>query len=279
MIKSIPHVTAALLLAFSVNAMAEEQSLEEISKELSNPNTSLASLNLKLQFRGFEGDLDKADDQSSTSLVFQPSLPFKREDGSKIIFRPAMPFFVDQPVFEGGSDWGDDSGLGDISFDLAYAPAPQKDDPGKLIAFGVISSLPTGDEDLGFGEATTLGPELLYGSISKELIWGLFPNHQWDVSGDIDVNLTTMQVFYIKFAAAGVTYGSSPIMSYDHEEDELTLPLNFSVSKTTALGGRPWKLGAEINYYVEQPDAFGPEWMISFSAAPVVENAMAEWFK
>ena len=279
MFKSIPYITAALLLAFSANTLAEEKSLEEISKELSNPNTSLASLNLKLQFRGFEGDLDKADEQSSTMLVFQPSLPFKREDGSKIIFRPAIPLFVDQPVFEGGSDWGDDSGLGDISFDLAYALVPDKDDPGKLLAIGVISSLPTGDEDLGFGEATTLGPELLYGNISKERIWGLFPNHQWDVSGDIDVNLTTVQVFYVKFAGGGMTYGSSPIMSYDHEEDELTLPLNFSVSKTTALGGRPWKLGAEINYYVEQPDAFGPEWMISFSVAPVVENAMAEWFQ
>lgn len=253
--------------------------MDEIAKELANPNTSLASLTLKLQFRGFEGDLDDADDQNSTTLLFQPALPFKRDDGSKIIFRPAIPFIVDQPLFQGGSDWDEETGLGDISFDLAYAFAPEKEDPGKLVALGIISSLPTGDDDLGFGEATTLGPEFLYGRISKELIWGLFPNHQWDISGDNDVNLTTMQIFYFRFAAEGVTYGSSPIMTFDHEEDEWTVPLNFTVSKTTAFGGRPWKLSAEINYYVEQPDAFGPEWMISFSAAPVVKNAMAEWFK
>ncbi len=279
MSKSITLVTSVLLFACLTNAYAEEQSLDEIAKELANPNTSLASLNLKLQFRGFEGDLDKADDQNSTTLVFQPSLPFKRDDGSKIIFRPAIPFFVDQPLFEGGSDWDDDSGLGDISFDLAYAFKPPEDNPGNLTAVGIISSLPTGDEDLGFGEATTLGPEFLYGQISKELIWGLFPNHQWDVSGDIDVDLTTMQVFYFRFAAEGVTYGTSPIMTFDHEEDEWTIPLNITVTKTKAFGSRPWKLGVEINYYVEQPDAFGPEWMISFSAAPVVKNALAEWFK
>lgn len=277
--KWITPGATALLFAFSMNARAEEQSIDEIAKELANPNTSLASLNLKLQFRGFEGDLDKADDQDGTTLVFQPSLPFKRDDGSKIIFRPAIPFFIDQPLFAGGSDWDDDSGLGDISFDLAYAFAPEKEDPGKLVAVGIISSLPTGDEDLGFGEATTLGPEFLYGQISKELIWGLFPNHQWDISGDIDVNLTTMQVFYFKFAGEGVTYGTSPIMTFDHEEDEWTFPLNITITKTTAFGGRPWKLGVEVNYYVEQPDAFGPEWMISFSAAPVVKNALAEWFK
>jgi hypothetical protein len=148
-----------------------------------------------------------------------------------------------------------------------------------LVAYGIFSSLPTGDDDLGFGEATTLGPELLYGRISKELIWGVFPNHQWDISGDIDVNLTTMQLFYILFGGEGLTYGSSPIITYDHEEDELTLPLNVTVSKTIPIGGRPWKVGGEFNYYVEQPDEFGPEWMLVFSVAPVVKNPMAEWFK
>jgi len=35
----------------------------------------------------------------------------------------------------------------------------------------------------------------------------------------------------------------------------------------------------EINYYVDQPDAFGPEWMIGFNIAPVVQNKLANWFK
>jgi hypothetical protein len=271
-----------LLLPFVVTGFAhaqEEQSIDEIAKELANPNTSVASLTLKLQLRAFEGDLSDADDQDSTTFLFQPSLPFKRVDGSKIIWRPAVPFIVDQPLFQGGSDWDSETGLGDISFDLAYALPPEKDDPGKLVAYGIFSSLPTGDDDLGFGEATTLGPELLYGRISKELIWGVFPNHQWDISGDIDVNLTTMQLFYILFGGEGLTYGSSPIITYDHEEDELTLPLNVTVSKTIPIGGRPWKVGGEFNYYVEQPDEFGPEWMLVFSVAPVVKNPMAEWFK
>ena len=258
---------------------AVKPSTDEIAKELANPNTSLASLTFKLQYRGFKGDLDDADDQNSTMILFQPGLPFNRDDGSKIIFRPAIPFIIDQPLYQGGSDWDEETGLGDISFDLAYAFAAEKEDPGKLTALGIISSLPTGDDDLGLGETTTLGPELLYGHISKEGIWGLFPNHQWDIDGDKDVNLTTMQLFYFRFAAEGVTYGTSPIMSFDHEEDGWTVPLNLTVSKTMVVGGRPWKLGSEINYYVEQPDAFGPEWMVSFSVAPVVENGLAEWFK
>ena len=269
----------ALLLPGITLAQEQEQSIDEIAKELANPNTSVASLTFKLQYRTFEGDLGDADDQDSTTLLFQPSLPFKRDDGSKIIWRPAVPLIVDQPLFEGGDDWDEETGMGDISFDLAYALPTDENDPGKLVAFGIFASLPTGDDDLGFGEATTLGPEFLYGKISKEMIWGIFPNHQWDISGDIEVNLTTTQLFYLRFAEGGLTYGTSPIMTFDHEEDEWTIPLNLTVSKTIALGGRPWKIGGEINYYVEQPDDFGPEWMFVFSVAPVVKNVLADWFK
>jgi hypothetical protein len=248
---------------------AAKPSMDEIAKELSNPNTSVATMTFKTQFRTFEGDLGDADEQSSTTLLFQPGLPFKREDGSKIIWRPALPFIVDQPLFQGGSDWDEESGMGDISMDLAYACPTEKDDPGKLVAVGFFTSLPTGDDDLGFGETTTLGPEVLYGRISKEKIWGLFPSHQWDVGGDVDVNLTSMQLFYFVFAEGGISYGTSPTLVYDHEADEATIPMNFTVSKTIAVGGRPWKV----------PDPFGPEWRLSFSVAPVVKNPLAEGFK
>jgi hypothetical protein len=52
------------------------------------------------------------------------------------------------------------------------------------------------------------------------------------------------------------------------------------VGKTVIqANGRPWKLGLEVNYYTEKPDSFGPEWMVGFSIAPVIENPLAKWFK
>ena len=258
---------------------AAKPSVDEIAAELSNPNTSVASLTLKFQYRSFEGDLPNADDQDSMTALFQPTLPFKRDDGSLVVFRPAIPFIVDQPLYEGGNNWSDESGLGDISFDLAYALAPREDNPGWLTAFGLFASLPTGDEDLGFGESTTLGPELIVGEISKKGIWLVFPSHQWDVGGDIDISLTSVQAGGLIFGSDGWVYGSTPTLSYDHENNEATIPVNFIVSKTVVLGGRPWKLGGEINYYIDKPDEFGPEWMISFSVTPVVKNVFADLFK
>jgi len=252
-------------------------SASELAAELSNPNTSVASLTFKLQYRQFEGDLPRADDQHGTMLLFQPSLPFVLDNGDKILWRPAVPVFLDQPAFDPDTGRFDGkAGLGDIAFDLAYAP---KTGAGSLFAVGLITSLPTATDDLGT-DRWTLGPEVLIGKITKKYVVGLFPNHQWDVggSGNADINLTTIQAFYTYLPGGGWNVGSAPIMSYDWESEQWTLPLNVNAGKTVLFGGRPWKLSVELNYYVDKPDAIGPEWMLGFSAAPVVKNRMAGWF-
>jgi hypothetical protein len=171
------------------------QSAEEIAKELANPNTALATLTLKNQHRTFEGDLPNAGDQDSFTMVFQPALPFVLESGAKVFFQPAIPIVSDQPLFNAETgDFDAQNGLGDIAFDLAYAPVTA---PGTIVAYGLISGLPTGTDGVT-SDRWTLGPEFLYGKLTEKYVAGFFPNHQWDVggSGDADINLTTIQPFY-----------------------------------------------------------------------------------
>jgi len=256
---------------------AAAPSADELAAELSNPNTAVASLTLKTQFRGFDGDLPDASDQSSTTLLFQPILPFALNSGAKVIWRPAVPLLVDQPLPDGSSgEFDGEFGLGDIAFDLAYAP---KTKGGLLFAYGFITSLPTATNDLGTDQ-WTLGPEILIGKISKKFVVGFFPNHQWDIagSGDTDVNLTTVTAFLTFLPGGGWNWGSAPIATFDHKSDQWTLPLNVNVGKTIVLGGRPWKFNVELNYFVDQPDAFGPEWLIGINITPVVNNGIAKWF-
>ena len=278
--KLIAITLAGCLIGSMGVAQAEkkERSADEIAKELANPNTPLASLNFKTQYRTFKGNLPGADDQTGTTVLFQPSLPFPLENGGLVFFRPAIPFIASQPVPVGLARFDDESGIGDIAFDLAYAP---KRDDGLLIAYGIISSLPTATEDTLGSDRITLGPEYLIGKLTKEYVIGAFPNHQWDIggSGNKDISLTTIQFFGVILPGGGWNYGSSPIINYDWEIEEWTVPLNFNFGKTVIWEGRPWKLSLEINYYVEQPDAFGPEWMIGINITPVVKNALANWFK
>jgi len=252
-------------------------SADEIAAELANPNTSVATLTLKTQYRWFTGDLPDAGSQSSPMLLFQPSFPFKLASGDMVLWRPALPLFIDQPVFDANTaTFSGETGLGDFAFDLAYAP---KLPGGWLIATGLITAWPTATNDLGT-DRFTLGPELLIGKLSKTLVLGVFPNHQWDVggSGDADINLTTIQAFATFLPGGGWNIGSAPIMSYDWNSEQWTVPLQLNVGKTVMFGGRPWKLSFEINYYVEQPDPFGPDWMIGFNVAPVVKNGLASLF-
>jgi len=272
----------ACLIFSTTAAMAQEQSgksADEIAKELANPNTPLASLNFKLQYRTFEGDLPKADDQESTTLLFQPVFPFPVANGDVVFFRPAIPLQFNQPVFHAGKmDFDDESGLGDITFDLAYGRTTKT---GLLWAAGIVSTVPTATEDTLGADRWTLGPEFLIGKLTKTYVVGAFPSHQWDVggSGDADISLTTIQLFISILPGGGWNVGTSPIMTYDWEGEEWTVPLNFNFGKTVIMGGRPWKLSMELNYYVEHPDTFGPEWFIGLNVTPVVENVMATWFK
>ena len=254
---------------------AATPSADELAAELSNPNTAVATLTFKNQFRWFEGDLPNADNQSSYTLLFQPALPFVLDSGNKILWRPAIPFIVDQPVpdpSKGG--FGDKTGLGDIVFDLAYAPKAKN---GTLIAYGIIASLPTATDDSLGSDRWTLGPELLIGKIKSKSIMGIFPNHQWDIggSGDANINLTSTQVFYTHLPGGGWNVGTGPNFTYDWKNEQWTVPLQINIGKTVVWNGRPWKLSAELNYYVENSDAFGPEWMLSFNVAPVVKNGLA----
>jgi hypothetical protein len=256
---------------------ASQPSAEEIAQKLANPNTPMASLTFRLQQRLFDGDLPGAGSQSGTVLVFQPSFPFALENGDVVFFRPGIPIQLDSPS-PNGTGFSSESGIGDIAFDVAYGRTTKT---GMLYAGGMIVSLPTATDDALGTDRFTMGPEFMIGKLTKKWVIGAFPNHQWDVggSGDKDISLTTIQLFGTVLPGGGWNYGSSPIITFDHITDQWTIPLNVQIGKTVIWGGRPWKLSAEINYYVERSDVFGPEWMIGFNVAPVVENVLASWFK
>ena len=77
----------------------------------------------------------------------------------------------------------------------------------------------------------------------------------------------------------GWNIGSTPIMDYNWESGEWTIPLQFSVRKTVAIGKTPVQLELEINYYIDQPDAFGPKWMVGLNITPVVDNVINDWIR
>ncbi len=274
-----PIIATALLLTAPTMAKTldtdtsnnAQSTAEQAAKELANPNTAYASLNFKFQHSSYENG------GSSLTTTFQPILPFPLDNGDKIIFRPAISYVESDYNVEGIEA---PSGVSDVSFDLAYATS-FGGDPTNLIATGVFATLPTGSSDLT-GDQFAVGPELFIGKLSSERLFGAFNTHQWGFAeegqNNQKVNRTGVQLIYVEMLGEGWTVGSAPQMSYDWNENQAEIPLNLTVSKTTILGGRPWKFALEANYYIEKDEKKRPDFMIGLNITPVVENKLTELF-
>ena len=277
-----PAIAAAILLILGqpTAALAQDsagKSADEVAKSLSNPNTPLASLNFENGFTWYKGSLPGADAQTSYSLLFQPVLPFPIDSqGTTIFWRPAVPLLFDQPVYDvARGDFRDASfGIGDIGFDLAVGRTEKS---GFIWAFGTLVTLPTATNKDFAGKQFRMGPEMLLGQASSKGIAVLFPSHQWDVAGwsDKDYSVSAVQLGGVYFLGGGATIGSLPKLSYDWVSQDWTIPVNLAFSQTIVTDGQPIKHTLNFDYYLEQPDAFGPDFMFRYTITPVVENPLA----
>ena len=278
-------ILSCVLSAEAEDTEGATHSSDDVARELTNPNSSLATLNLKNQYRWYTGDLPGAEDQGNYTMIFQPifplALPAKSNgDKANIFLRPGIPILFNQPVPKasgGGVDYDGTTALGDIQFDLAYGVSKAS---GFLWAAGVVGTLPTATDSGVAGKQLRLGPEMLLAKFEPWGLYGIFPSHQWDVTGwsDKTYSTTTLQPVLKFILKDGWTLGTSPIGFYDWESDEWTYPVNVDISKTVVLGKTPWKFDLEFNWYFVQPDEFGPEFMIGFNIAPVVRNPFQKPF-
>jgi hypothetical protein len=302
--------TWAFALALALSATAafaqhEGKSADEVAKELSNPAGALASLVNNIEYSRYKGDLPGADDQDGWSYSFQPVLPFPvGDEGRRIIFRPLFPVPLNQPVFNNQRGLGNpiivesgslsttvtpgigkfersDVNLGDISFDLVYAGTEmQTKHDGFLWGVGAAGTLPTATDAALGGSQWRLGPEVFGGLVRKWGTMGLLVSHQWNLAGSNDQahSVTGGQYFYAIGLGKGWQIASGPNFAYNWLADSdqaLTLPVGIGVAKTTKFGSTPVKFQVQVQYFVEQPDAFGPEWLLKFSMTPVIKNLFA----
>ena len=251
---------------------AATPSAEEMALKLSNPTAPVMTLGNNIDIVQFDGDLDGASDEISVRYLFQSVFPFKLDDQSSILFRPAIPVFFDEPVPEPNGEFGSEGvDLGDIGFDLLYG---RTESSGLLWGFGAVGTLPTSTSDVLGKDLWAAGPEALLGKIGK---WGALIgvlSHQWDFagSGKGEIDVTTFNYVYAFQLGGGWQLASAPAITYDHakSDDKLTLPLGVGIAKTAFLGGRPWKFQVQYWNYIERADAFAPEHQIRLSINPVV---------
>ena len=295
MIKKFQNIVALIgfiLFVHTVCLYAQDEAdsgknNEEIAKELANPNTTLGTMAFPIDFAFYNGTLPQANEQFSTSINFQPSLPIPIAKGVNLFVRPFIPIILTQPVYGDSGFEQKGFNLGNISADVAIG----KTWPSKTITIlGAFAGFPTAtNPDLKSSEVT-LGPEVMVAQLFNWGAIGVLVNHAWGVSGTPNeggssdefsiqsnrprhASVTAGQYFYVVNLKNAWQITGQPTWSYNHDAEEgsrLTFPIGTGVNKVVSWGKLPVKLTLQYWYYVSSPEAFGPKHQIRLQIAPVV---------
>ncbi len=231
------------------------QSVDEISKELSNPVSSLYIFPFEYDF---DGDVGPNYGKRNT-LNIQPVIPVNLGKDWKVIIRTIVPLIQQSDVY------GDTSqkGVGDIEQSFFFAPqSTSTQGPNKIIwGVGPIVNIPIGSDDFStkkwaFGPAATLVVQTenwTFGGLAEQL---------WSTGGegDRDINATSIQPFVAYHIKGGWTVSGNVELDYDWVDDELSAPLEVGVGKVIKLGGVvPLSIGLSPRYYLKRTD-MDPRW-------------------
>ena len=247
-------------------------SSDDLARDLNNPNAPLAKLTIEYTRTTFEGDIPGADDESADLVLFKPVFPFPlNDDGTRNLFvRPVFAYAASQPLFDpDDGDFDSASGFGDLGYDVALG---QSYDSGLIMIGGIQGTIPIGSDELS-SDQYRLGPEFIVAHINESRVLAAFPAHQWDISGDgPDYSVTTLELFALKFLAGGWTVGTQPVISYDWEDSQATVPLNLTVRKVIRLADMPMQVSVGFDYFIEKDDDFGQEYAFTLNLTPIVPN-------
>lgn len=243
--------------------------IDSLAKELANPGAANATLHVRFEYRTFEGDLPRAEDQENFTATIQPVFPFVLQNGNNLIFRPAFPDVLSQPVFDGDSgQFEDEDTFGDVAYDLLYARIRD----GWTLGAGTVGAVPSGSEISS--DNWLLGPSALAVKTEDWGAWGFFPFHNEKVGGSgPDVSITSLQYFVFYGLGDGWQIGTGPTITYDwkaNSNDACTVPFGVQVAKTTVIRHQIIKLNAGNEKNVTAPDLLASDWTFTCTFSPVI---------
>jgi hypothetical protein len=263
-----------ILFAFCVSLSAQaqeperEKSVDEIAKEMSNPTLPLFNFAAFYDYQKMTGSMAGAGDQRVNLFALQPPLPFPFKNGKNLIIRPLLSFNFAAPIVNSETGAFESAGgvhFGDIPIDILYAGTNME--TGVLFGYGAVANIPTASSKELRGD-WRLGPSLLVGII-KKLGAVLVINNSFQLSGEgTKQHILGGQYVFFAGLGKGWQFVASPPWSYNWETGALTLPIGGGPFRTFMVGKTPVKAGVQFNYYVSQPDPFGPQWGLRFNVTP-----------
>ena len=251
-------LAAFLLVLIAAPGGAQSSDDAELAKKLQNPVADLISIPLQ---NNWDFGVGPADAMRYT-LNVQPVIPFHLTSNWNLITRTILPIVHAESPLKGGRD---KSGVGDILQSFFFSPSAPVG--GWIIGGGPVFLYPSATDSVLGSEKWGAGPTAVLLRQQNGWTYGMLANHLWSFAGTDrrqDVNATFMQPFLTYTTATLTTLGMNTETTYDWENEQGTVPLNWFVSQLLKVGPQPIALQFGVRYYAEKPEG-GPDWGLRFA--------------
>jgi hypothetical protein len=228
----------------------------DLAKQLSNPIANLISV--PLQFN-YDHNIGLAEAGKRYYLNIQPVIPVSIAPEWNMISRTIVPVIRQHDVFQPLNS-SDQSGLGDVVQSLFFSPK-EPGTSGIIWGVGPVFLLPTATDSVLGSQKWGAGPTAV--ALIQDSGWtvGTLANHIWSYAGDgdrADVTATFIQPFVSYTTQDAWTFTLNSESTYDWANEQLSVPVNFQITKLTEIRSQPISIGGGVRYWAESPDN-GPE--------------------
>lgn len=256
---------AITALAAETSLPSDQASLEEISKELANPVSSIRNLPIRYDYDANIGD----NNGSRSTLRIQPIISVPLSAEWSVMSRTVIPVINQTGVEQSRSIYSNriswtQSGLGDIQESIFISTTTKG---GLIYGFGPIISIPTSDEQFS-SDRVGLGPTAVV--LIQEGKWtlGAIGNHVWSAFGGGHpgdkgyTSMTMVQPFVVYNMPRGLSLGFNAESTYDWKNEVMFIPLTVQVGQVLRVGGQTISLNLGGKYVIPTDEDVNPEWGI-----------------
>ncbi len=241
---------------------------DELLQKLANPLAALASFGMTSDFDYHVGPEEAGHRHTST---LQVTLPLSLGENWNVVSKTITPFVYQEEIFPGADT---QFGVGDLT-QVVYLAAVQPGRRGWVAGAGPLLRIPSSSDELLSSEKWSLGPSLALVRQHDDVTLGLIGGHVWSVAGDEDrpdISVTTLEPF-ITWRTEGLwNLSLRTTASYNHKEDEWTVPLILSVEKLASFLTRPVTITFGLRYWAEGPDAAPHDFGFRFGVTLVLQK-------
>lgn len=239
---------------FAMPAFAQEEA--DLAKKLSNPVASLISVPIQANY---DENIGPDEEGSVWKINIQPVIPITLSENWNLISRTILPIIDQDDIPIKGMG---ESGIGDIVQSLFFSPK-EPTAGGWIWGAGPVFLIPTASEDALGTEQWGIGPTAVGLKQVGPWTYGALVNHIESVAGEedrADVSATFIQPFISYITKTKTTISLNTESTYDWENEEWSVPINFNVLQLLKIGPQIIQVGVGVRYWADSPENGPQDW-------------------